>query len=111
MRPNKLIGSRQFYAAITPKREHKTFGPKDGPYPELKKADHKIILPQIFKEGLSLLPHLILVAPGDNKNRVVDTNIEKIKKMGEADGYTCCKKRIARVVLKPSEEMIVGILT
>ena len=89
MRPNKLIGSKQFYAAITSKRDHKTFGPKNWPFPELKKADHKIILPQIFKEGLSLLPRLILVAPDDKKNQVIDTNMEKIKKTGEADGYTC----------------------
>ena len=110
MNPAKLIGSKSFYAALSSKRENKTFGPKDGPFPELKKADLEIVLPQTAKEGLSLLAHLILIAPGDNKTQVIDTNMEKIKKKGEDDGYTCCKK-LARVVLKPSEEMIVGILT
>ena len=46
------------------------------------------------------MPRLILVAPGDNKNQVIDTNMEKIKKKGEDDGYTCCKEKDGKSGLK-----------
>ena len=110
MEPAKLIGAMSLYAAVTPKRDHKTCGPKDGPFPELKKADLKIILPQTVKEALSLLARLILIAPGDNKNQVIDTNMKKIKKRARMMDTPAVKKKMARVVLKPSVEMILGIL-
>lgn len=100
MDPAKLVGSKSFYAAVTSKRENKTFEPIDGQFPELKKADLEIMLPQTVKEGLSLLAHLILIALGNNKTQVIDTNMEKIKKKGEDDGYTCCKEKDGKNGLK-----------